>query len=74
MKFKFLKSPTGVYGLGYNEGDIVDSKNFKQEMVADMLKNKFIEPVKAGTADPEGADSNPAGTAEKATGKGQAKK
>ena len=42
-KVKFLKSPTGAFGLGYSAGDIVELKNKK--LVADMIAAGYCEEV-----------------------------
>lgn len=62
---KFVLSPTGRFGLGYNIGDEVP---FSEEKAAELVESGYAEYVKGGkktTAAEETADSEETETAEK---------
>lgn len=44
QKIKFIKSPTGHFGLAYNVGDVTDALDPK--VTADLIELNYAEPVK----------------------------
>lgn len=60
MKIRFLKSPTGVYKLAYNAGEVIDTKeaSLKKPVVDDLVKFKYAEKVPDSTVNLYSLDQN----------------
>jgi len=44
MKGTFLKSPTGVYRLGYSTGDRADLKHLDADVIEDLIESGYFMP------------------------------